>query len=309
MTATVTRITAHGAPEQTVINPLSDSFARRPICPETSSTNDVTRGSIDRGPQVLDSYVRFCRAQSQSEATIRLRLVWLKRADRELGLATITANELIDWLADHDWKPETRRAARSALRSFFSWAEESGVRSDNPAARLRTVRVPTAMPRPCPTDVLHAALSRANDRDRMMIALAAFAGLRCAEIACLRWVDVSGQRLRVHGKGGKIRFVPISPALADMLDQHAARSASPFVVPSRDGEASPTNVSRRLKSALGGHWTGHTLRHRFATMAYRAQRDLLTVQRLLGHSNPETTARYAEPPAEAALAAVLGAAA
>lgn len=308
MTATVTRITPSNGLTTNVTASLADSFVSQPSIHQGGPVY-VTRGGNDRSALVLHAYVRFCRAQSQSESTIRLRLVWLKRAARDLDLAGATTADLIAWLAEHNWQPETRRAARGALRSFYQWAEESGTRDDNPAARLRTVRVPTAMPRPCPTDVLHAALNSANDRDRMMIALAAFAGLRCAEIAGLRWADVTGQRLRIRGKGGKVRSVPISPALSDLLDQHAVGSTSPFVVPSRNGEATPTNVSRRLKRALGGQWTAHTLRHRFATMAYRAQRDLLTVQRLLGHSTPETTARYAEPPAEAALAAVMNAAA
>lgn len=47
-----------------------------------------------------------------------------------------------------------------------------------------------------------------------------------------------------------------------------------------------------MNAALPGHWTAHTLRHRFATEAYRRSHDLLLVQTLMGHSKPETTAMY-----------------
>lgn len=276
---------------------------------------------------MLQAYARFCRAQGMRAHTIRLRSQWLTRAAREFALETATTEQLTDWLAGHDWAPETRKSARNALQSFYRWASENGRRDDNPAASLRPIRVPIGMPRPAPTDVLLRALDGATDRDRIMLALAAFAGLRRTEIAELAWSSIVDGRLRIVGKGGRTRQIPISPALAELLtaelDRRAAgtfgtgwrynasaKLASPYVFPGRWSEhLSPETVGAVLKRRLGDCWSGHTLRHRFATAAYSVQRDLLTVQRLLGHAKPETTARYAEPPAEAALAAVLGAAA
>ncbi|HET6299160.1 MAG TPA: site-specific integrase, partial [Kribbella sp.] len=57
---------------------------------------------------------------------------------------------------------------------------------------------------------------------------------------------------------------------------------------------------------LLGDWTGHSLRHRFASAAYAVDRDLRAVQELLGHSKPETTARYVATPDGALRAAVAG---
>lgn len=261
---------------------------------------------------MLQAYARFCRAQGMREATIRLRLVWLNCARRDVDLATATTDQLADWIATHgQWSPETRQSARNSFRSFYLWMQDTDRRVDDPSLKLRSVKIPQHLPRPVPTAVLRAALQRADDRDRVMLALAAFAGLRRGEIADLQWVHVEEDALRVTGKGGRQRRIPISPALADELAVHrAATGSGQWVFPNRSGShLSPTTVGNRLKRALGGQWTAHTLRHRFATCAYAVQRDLLTVQRLLGHSKPETTARYAEPPADAALAAVLGAAA
>lgn len=274
---------------------------------------------------MLTSYTTHCRAAGMRPATIRLRLIWLRRAATDLDLVQATPNDLLTWLGSHDWAPETRRSARSALKSFYGWAVDNEVRRDNPAARLPSVRVPLGVPRPAPTDVLQRALSVATDRDRLMIALAAFAGLRRTEIAALPWSSMRWQGLYVVGKGGRARTVPLLPRLSNLMADEAKRrdagtvgtgfryeveARSPYLFPSHmGGHMHPDTVGPILSAALGPNWTGHNLRHRFATLAYEVDRDLLTVQQLLGHSKPETTARYTAIPHGAAMAAVAGVAA
>ena len=258
-------------------------------------------------------------------STIRLRVHWITRADAEVDLLEATASDLIAFLGSHDWKPETRKSARNSLRSFYRWALDEGLRTDDPTLRLPAVRVPSGVPRPAPTDLLSRALDVASDRDRIILGLAAFAGLRRAEIAGLPWSAVQWDGIRVHGKGGRVRTVPMLPRLEHLLADEAERRSlglvgsgwryevdpcSPWVLPSHTGEhLTPDTVGDVLARALGKGWTGHTLRHRFATLAYSVDRDLLTVQQLLGHSKPETTARYTATPAGAAAAAVAGVAA
>jgi len=65
------------------------------------------------------------------------------------------------------------------------------------------------------------------------------------------------------------------------------------------GRQAASWVGARIKRLLGPQYSAHTLRHRFATFAYSADRDLLSVQQLLGHSRPETTARYTALAADA----------
>ena len=85
-------------------------------------------------------------------------------------------------------------------------------------------------------------------------------------------------------------------------------AADGWLFPARDGERhlQPKWIGVLIGRALGPGWTTHTVRHRFATQAYQTQRDLRAVQELLGHSKPETTARYAAVPDGALAAAVLG---
>lgn len=292
---------------------------------QAASSTSSLGGITQRNALVLSEYTDWCRASGMTPSTIRLRLHWLARAGREVDLQTATTRDLIGFLGAHDWQPETRKSARNALRSFYRWLVEDERRPDDPSSRLPAVRVPAGVPRPAPTDVLTRALAVATDRDQLILGLAAFAGLRRSEIAALEWRAVEWSGLRVHGKGGRTRTVPILPRLATMLaDERERRELggvgtgwrytvdhlSPYVLPSHvGGHLSPDRIGDVLSTALGDQWTGHTLRHRFATLAYSVDRDLLTVQQLLGHSKPETTARYTAIPHGAALAAVQGAAA
>lgn len=275
-------------------------------------------------PEVLHAYAAECRAAGHRPATLRQRLSFLRRAP---DLLTADRGQLVAWLAQDHWSPETRKGARNALRSFYQWAVETGVRADDPSAKLRPVRVPASAPHPTPDDVWTLAMLVATDRDQLMLLLGAHAGLRRTEIATLRWSDWRGGQLHVVGKGGKARpiGIPVSPQLGDALTLERARRQlgqagtgwrhqpdpeSPWVFPGRDGgHLAPETVGDVLSRLLGPGWSAHSLRHRFATRAYAGQRDLLTVQKLLGHASPTTTARYAEPPADAAVAAVLAAAA
>lgn len=135
-----------------------------------------------------------------------------------------------------------------------------------------------------------------------MITLAAEAGLRRGEIAVVSRSDVieerTGSSLIVHGKGRRERTVPLTPAAADAVARqfHDVSPELPWLFPSMgryaDAHLQPIRVGELVNEALSGRWSAHTLRHRFATEAYRSSRDLLLVQTLMGHSKPETTAIY-----------------
>jgi integrase len=141
-----------------------------------------------------------------------------------------------------------------------------------------------------------------------MAMLAAYGGLRCAEIAqVLPARDLVGDELTIHGKGGKVRAVPVLHAkLLGRLRLDALRGGWAFPN-GRGGHLSPGHVSRLLSEALPGGWTGHTLRHRMGTAAYRGTRDLLAVSQLLGHARVDTTQRYVLLPDDALRAAVASA--
>jgi site-specific recombinase XerD len=119
--------------------------------------------------------------------------------------------------------------------------------------------------------------------------------------------------LRVIGKGGHERTVPISDELAAEL----VAVPGPYVFPAVDRwgnvigpHITPHQLGKLIAAALPDNWTVHTLRHRFATKAYQATGDIRAVQELLGHASPVTTAIYTQVANEslrrAAMAAALG---
>ncbi|WP_407826451.1 tyrosine-type recombinase/integrase [Schaalia hyovaginalis] len=218
----------------------------------------------------------------------------------------VTGDLLLAWCGSREWAPETRHSYYVSIRSFFTWWT-AGVAED-PSRVLPHVRRPRGAPRPVPTSVLEEALRRSSGRDRLILCLAALSGLRAGEIArvCADDLvdDLGGRSLVVRGKGGVVRLVPLSAWLAAEVERACARGGG-WAFPSKyGGHLSPAHVSKLGATALPSPWTLHTLRHRFATTAYRAQRDLLAVQRLLGHASVETTQRYAEPPNDALRRAV-----
>ena len=271
----------------------SDSVVRTSAVPLTSSAQDAT-SSGERVNDGVSAWLGWLSAGGSALGTLRVKKRYVSDLAKVAPLELITARQIEEWLANPRWAPETRKSARSSVRSFFTWAVHNGVRDDNPTENLLTVRVPQGKPKPTPEDVLDQALNGAVPEVRLMILFGAYAGLRRSEIAGLKWSDVTPYGLRVMGKGGRTRVVPLHPRIVAELDEYEGGEGEwLFPSPVRKGQhVSGDYVSKWLKDALGGSYTAHTLRHRFGTAVYRKCKDLRAVQELLGHTKPETTARY-----------------
>lgn len=242
-------------------------------------------------------WVALQRAAGRPETTIQLRAYHVGRAAKALAPVTadvVTVEQLVDWLASESWAPETRRSYRASLRAFFTWAQATGLRSDNPGVALPTVMVPRGVPRPAPEAVFREAMARAPERVQLMIELAGVCGMRRGELARARRDhvvrDLVGWSLVVYGKGGHVRRVPLPDRLARRL---LALPHGFLFVSERDGEPlTAGHIGVLVSRALPEGWSCHSLRHRCGTVAYHATTDLRAVQELLGHAKPETTARY-----------------
>lgn len=255
--------------------------------------------------EAIDAYLLTLSAAGQRPATCRLRRQHLNHMARGLNCAPseMTAETLVGWFGRQiHWKPETRRGYRSAACGFFSWAYRSGRIAVYLGDVLPRARQPKATPRPASDHAWRTALMAADPRLTVMLRLAAEAGLRRAEVAAVATGDVlpgvDGAQLLVHGKGGKQRVVPISDSLAELLRQGAAghtpgAPAVGWLFPNgHGGHLAPETVGGLVTEILPDGYTMHTLRHRFATRAYRGTRNLRAVQVLLGHESIATTERY-----------------
>ncbi len=246
----------------------------------------------------IEMFIAEQDAARRTAATIQtrvLRLAHFAREHPDSDPLTVTREQLIAYMASPAWSPRTAHNVRSTLRLFFRMLYELEHRRDNPARTLPPISLPRTMPRPCPDHAVFQALASTDDPQvALAIRIGVQTGMRRSEIARMRPTDVIGQAgnywLHIAGKGGHERAVPISDELAEQLI--AIPTAYVFQNPITGGPVTPQHLGRLVAAALHGHWTAHTLRHRFATTAYAAERDLRAVQELLGHVSPVTTAIY-----------------
>lgn len=250
------------------------------------------------------------RAAGVPSTTQTLRLHHVRRVARGVGQrpSTLTFDHLAAWMGEQTWAPNTRRSYRASLRAFYTWATAVGYASHSPAHLLPAVSIPRAKPRPTPEVAFRMAMRSADERVRLAIMLAGVCGLRRGEVARARREDMEpdlvGQCLRVVGKGGHVRLVPLPDEVARVI----ARCEPGWLFPSPHGRhLTPHHLAKLVSAELPDGLTMHTLRHRCGTVAYAATRDLRAVQELLGHAKPETTAIYTEVPTDAVRAAVLAA--
>ena len=111
------------------------------------------------------------------------------------------------------------------MRQFWAWAVATDRLDHNVAASIPRVKPGKPNPRPCPDAAYKRALLAAGQRERLMLRLSAELGLRRAEVAVIHARDVvddlGGSSLIVHGKGGKLRTVPLPTGLGVELSQRA----------------------------------------------------------------------------------------
>lgn len=254
--------------------------------------------------RVLNEYEQHLRRLNRRPGTIRnytsrMRLFLRAHPDwRHLDALTIER-----WLDGRGLEAGGRAWWVTLLRGFYRWAVDAGEVDDDRAARqLVRPKVRKYLPRPVqPADIV-MALELAHGPMRRAIALMVYGGLRCCEVAALRWADtdVPAGAMYVVGKGGRTRWVPIHPELARHL---GAIGTGPTI-----GETwSAAKVSwsvRRYLQGIGIAATAHQLRHSFGTAAYRSTHDIKAVAELLGHVDTKTTQVYVQVDDQALRAAV-----
>ena len=306
------------ARSQTGLAPVIELRPARVVCEDPPVSSHVWE-------LALAAYAVYMLAAGRSAGTVKLRSYYLHRLEQHAAGRSpweLEPTDLLAFVACSSWSPETRKSARASVVGFYRYACEAGHLERDPSVMLRPVPVPPGAPRPVPSEVLRAAFGRVRtDRERLMLLFAAYAGLRRAEIARVHPHDFTADGLLVRGKGGRRRIVPVHHELAAAVRRELELRArgshgtgwrfaehvavDSYLFPGRYGRGvSADNVGATLSRLLGPGWSGHTLRHRFASSAYAAERDLRAVQELLGHSKPETTARYVQTPSHAKRAAV-----
>lgn len=194
----------------------------------------------------------------------------------------------------------------SAIRSFFSDAARRGLVPANPAEGVRQPKRPESLPKAMPVRSLTRQLDRIvgqepiDLRDRAILEVLYSSGLRVSELASLRVNDIdTGDLLRVTGKGGKTRMVPINRTAREAVGVYLERGRPQLAgdqayaalwVGARGGPLDTRGMRRVVHKRLGTF--PHALRHSFATHLLEGGADLRSVQELLGHVELATTQIY-----------------
>jgi integrase/recombinase XerC len=214
----------------------------------------------------------------------------------------------------------------SGVRSLVRHLERTGMMDSAAVAAVRTPKTPRRLPKPLAVADALAVVDAGTQvtdepwiaaRDAAVLALLYGSGLRVSEALGLLRRDApnpAGSTLRVTGKGGRTRLVPVLPVVARAVDAYLAccpyvlAPDGPLFVGAKGGPLRPRLVQlamERLRGALGlpATATPHALRHSFATHLLGAGGDLRTIQDLLGHASLGTTQMYTAVDAERLISA------
>lgn len=242
-------------------------------------------------------------------------------------LSSLGRHDVVAWLAsrrqDDHLAASSRARAASSLRSFYRFLDRRLDRPNPRAMMFEAPRRPTRLPRPLTTGDAEATLVCAAEgggeteapawvlaRDTAILSLLYGAGLRLSEALSLRGQDIPApETLRIRGKGGKIRVIPLIRVVRETVDTYAR--ACPFALDPEEplfrgvqgGPLNPRLVQRlmeKLRPDLGLPETAtpHALRHSFATHLLANGGDLRSIQALLGHASLSTTQIYTGVDAE-----------
>jgi len=200
----------------------------------------------------------------------------------------------------------------SSLKSFFGFLEREGTLATDALNVIRTPKIPRSLPKALSVVEAKKTIATTDEiedrpwvaaRDMAVISLCYGAGLRISEALALTKADLDTDTLRVTGKGGKERMVPLIAPVRQAIDTYLALAPfklwpeEPLFRGVRGGVLAPRLIQMRmaqLRGALGlpPSATPHALRHSFATHLLGKGGDLRAIQELLGHASLSTTQIY-----------------
>ncbi|HET9069369.1 MAG TPA: tyrosine recombinase XerC [Amaricoccus sp.] len=232
------------------------------------------------------------------------------------ALGRISTSDLRAWMAHERGRGLSARSlarALSAVKGFHAWLAETEGLPAPAVTATRGPRIRARLPRPVAPDAARALIETVElqsmtpwigARDVAVVTLLYGCGLRISEALGLRQADAPlGEMLRIRGKGGRERLVPVLPVAARAVEAYrrllpfAPEPGAPLFLGARGGALNPRAVQAvmaqaRLQLGLPATATPHALRHSFATHLLEAGGDLRTIQELLGHATLASTQVY-----------------
>ena len=241
---------------------------------------------------------------------------WLDQQGAQ-SLLTADASQIQSYLGlklRQGASPRSSARFLSAARSFYRWSLREGRIVDDPTLRIESPKQGRPLPKSLSETDVDQLLSTPDlelpleFRDRTMLEILYACGLRVSELVSLRVEQVGLNQgiVRVLGKGGKERLVPMGEEALDWLTQYMRGPRAELLKGQPSNVLFPSNRSREMtrqtfwyrikiyakRAGIQTHLSPHTLRHAFATHLLNHGADLRVVQMLLGHSDLSTTQIY-----------------
>lgn len=232
------------------------------------------------------------------------------------ALARVDLRTMRSWMAHERGRGLSARSlarALSAVKGFVAWVGERDGFDASPVLMTRSPRFTAKLPRPLGEEAARAVLDAAEfqtaegwtgARDTAVLMLLYGCGLRISEALGLTGAHADpGDTLRIVGKGGKERVVPVIPAAREAVQAYAAlcpfdlSDGEPLFRGVRGRALNPRHIQKVMEQArtqlgLPATATPHAMRHSFATHLLNAGGDLRAIQELLGHASLSTTQAY-----------------
>ena len=257
------------------------------------------------------------RTKASYISDLAVVLEFLRERGKDISPLEMTlglARQFLAWSREERGHSAASRARRaSTLRHFYRYLVDSRLMDSNPLDGLSVGKTPRRLPRPLSEDQMKRLLdapdmeTTAGLRDRVCMELLYGSGLRISELCGLRFASMEltsemGPQLRIDGKGGKTRMVPLSRASLQLLAEYLrlrgkGKPGVPLFLGERKGPLRPRILQRNLKrylilANLDPDFTPHKLRHSFATHMLDHGADIRVIQELLGHESLATTQVY-----------------
>lgn len=314
---------------------------------EAPDSASLPQAFLDAAPEGADPEPwelagRFCEAlaveQNASGHTVRNYSIDLQDYLRWCARARVDAihpghASLRRYLGDLTQARYSRRTINrrlSAVRSYFRWLSINGYIDSNPADLIHGLKEGRVLPHRIPAQEMVRILSvwgpasfdgtpreqgPSDLRNQAILEFLYACGARITEASGLRLdcVDFVQKQVRVFGKGGKERIIPIHDLAIDALERYrdAARpmllknhGESPFFFVSTRGNQMGTDAMRKMfketlrRAGIDASYSPHDMRHTFASDLLEGGADLRSVQEMLGHSSLSTTQIYTHLTAE-----------
>jgi integrase/recombinase XerC len=262
-------------------------------------SSQVKRGRLE---EWVDDFLEYLfSVRGYSESTVKT----YEQALRQMLELSEIRREAGGWLLDllplrrrlsSDGRRTTAKKL-SAIRSFARYCRDQrkislSLRGDDP------VRVPRTLPKPVEEEYIREVMEGASREERALLALLYGLGLRISELVGIDRSACEGEWIRIRGKGGKVRQIPIPAGVRKILREYLEEKTTGRYLFEKGGvPLNDAQLRYRVKKLFRAHGidaTPHRLRHAFASHLLEHGARISDVSELLGHSSMATTQIYTE---------------